>query len=1083
MKLLLPAAVVVLCSSCLGGVVVTSPRVFEEQKLGLRVIAGELHVPADGRWTVVEPTGESGLEQIYSEIENQEALRGDGARKRELAVEAGVEAGRWRTYNPYGILQSFAQNHGGKGPTSWDDPEFLETLPNYGRPWPANHTRDPRSEQQQREAQQKQFADLGLIPAASINSSGANPGLLSEAATPTPVILELAPSKDDGQHWVVFSDASVKRIPIDAALLARHHFSLSKKNVISPDIAARPTEKVLKLYALMRKPAIKSAVIEFINGRGPQRIAATWDLGAAQPDSSRAILSQWARLREQAWQLQGRQGDSPLLSAWLTLARPLYGAPEFAVFPRGMGANRRTAPTLASLLGGRAAVQETLQLQALGGRSSSKPLLLPGESTVLLASIPGLAAKSHPFAEMLQGKTSTPIPLAAFVPRDRAFLYASKPGSLAGILSPDSAFVARTTAFGPTSGWDYRLLDRYAEDLGVTPAIRDLLLKHSTVTECALFAPDLFFADGTDITLIARAGPASALAKAIKPVIGALSDQQGICTIPTPTGGTAYWAVRDDLWFASSDRGELAAALALQAAKGEGSLGESDEFRYMLHKLPLGEKSRAYVYLSDPFLRRLVGPELKIAQSRRIAARIEMEQLLAGALLRKLDQPGARSTREELTVLGYVASPSVGDDYELKDDYTVQSRSFGSLQRMKPLSAQHLVSVTPSEAAAYKQYLDAYSRFWRQYFDPIAMRLDGDRDDRLSLTTFILPLVDSTIYSAAREWLPVNGRPVRVPVFSQKPVALFSLALRDQAWTRIAGGLAHIVENYIGLSPEFYDLLGPGLHIAITDANPVVRVGGRDLGSAISASFGGTGRDEFLYAPILLNLFTRPTVVAVELTDPDRARQLLDGATGRMASFSETWVSTRFYQIENEPVWILSLRLLGLASTDFNLRIEQGYLLISNQPWTEPNRITATRPLTLAGAALALDPSALNVSLPAQFASETEEERSRAFAQMASLYPWIACLHCTVSEAARQQARLLGFSPALDFKELSWLNGQLHHARLGDPLDPRQPAYRRDTQFGLLDGVEQATLEMQFEDDGLRAIAAWKINASLPATK
>ena len=1074
MKLLF--AIAVLHASVLGAADLTieSPAVFEDQKLEMRVVSGAVKLPAEGRWSLLGPAAESGLEQAYLKIENLQALSGDGARKREMEIEEALTRGQWTAQSQLMMVRSFAETHQWHGPRAWDDPEFLDTVPNYGRPWPQNRQRNSSFESNQLANFHTSIENLGLIPSVEF------PPLDNGAPapkSPDPVILELAPPKDDGKHWVVYTDGSVKRVPIDTNLLARYNLVISKSKMIRSEPLARPAEQLITIYALARQKPGALVPVKFKDARSSRILTAAWDLRQPAPAQS-SSLKAWAELRALDWQTQAGAGEPTFVNTWLQLGPTLYGAGTGNPLIRQNGFIRNEMPSLASLLGGRAAAQETLQIQALrmGGRGFGNKSL---SREVALANIPGVDVKSHPFAEMIKGKTCAPIALANYVPRDRGFLYAAKPGCFADLFGTESAFVARSSAFGPTAGLDYRLLDRYTQDLGLTPAIRDMLLKNSSVLECALFVPDLFFADGTDITLIVRMDKSSPLTQLLRPMLSlTASAKDGISSIPASKGNTAFWTVRDDLWFASTRRSELSNTLALHTAKGEGSLGTSDEFRYMLNKLPLTPNSRAYIYLSDPFIRRLVGPEVKIAQTRRVAAQAQMEQLLAGALLRKLDQPEGKISSDKLAGLGYIPAQSSAN-CELKDDFTVESAPFGSLGRLKPLSAQELTQATPEEAAAYKAYIDSYSQFWRQYFDPIAMRLDCASDNQYTLATFILPLIDSTIYSAIRDWLPKEGRPSRVPEFSTPPVGVFSLALSDEGWTKISRELSRLVENYIGLSPEFYDLLGPALHVAVTDANPVVRLGGRDLASLFPATLGGgMGQGALIYAPVLLNVLTRPTTIAVELTNSARARQLLEQAAARRpGAGADAWVGVQFYQIENQPAWILSLRLIGVASIDFELRVENNYLVIANQPWGEINHVTGSRPLALDGAALTLDTRALKVSLPALFAGEAEAERDRTFGQMAYLYPWMAALRSSAQEALKHQSSAMGFCPVIDAGDISWRDGELFHAKYGSPTERRQPAHRAGSRFGLLDGVDTAALEMQFEDDGLRTLISWALNS------
>src|SRR6185436_3915016 len=49
-------------------------------------------------------------------------------------------------------------------------------------------------------------------------------------------------------------------------------------------------------------------------------------------------------------------------------------------------------------------------------------------------------------------------------------------------------------------------------------------------------------------------------------------------------------------------------------------LGETDEYRYMRTLFPYGAKEEdGFIYLSDPFIRRIIGPSVKLTERRRLA--------------------------------------------------------------------------------------------------------------------------------------------------------------------------------------------------------------------------------------------------------------------------------------------------------------------------------------------------------------------------------------------------------------------------------------------------------------------------------
>ena len=170
----------------------------------------------------------------------------------------------------------------------------------------------------------------------------------------------------------------------------------------------------------------------------------------------------------------------------------------------------------------------------------------------------------------------------------------------------------------------------------------------------AVVLPDLFLIEGTDMTVVLRI-PQLALAK---PLLAALKvgdlAEGAPREVATPSGGKTWWAAKGDLLLVGTSRAELDLCLAVLAKGGEGSLGRSAEFRYMLTQLAPGAQTRMYAYFSDPFIRRLVGPAVKIAQLRRLQAKLSLEETSAAALLYRLDGHAEAPTVERLVAAGYL---------------------------------------------------------------------------------------------------------------------------------------------------------------------------------------------------------------------------------------------------------------------------------------------------------------------------------------------------------------------------------------------------------------------------------------------
>ena len=404
----------------------------------------------------------------------------------------------------------------------------------------------------------------------------------------------------------------------------------------------------------------------------------------------------------------------------------------------------------------------------------------------------------------------------------------------------------------------------------------------------------------------------------------------------------------------------------------------------------------------------------------------------------------------------------------------------GSLDRLRTLQEVPVERVTPAEAEAYEQYVDRYSQYWRQFFDPIAVRLNDTATGSLELETFILPLIDSSIYNNLRTMLMSreDGQSLEVPQLQPPPILQFSANLRDEAWQQAAKDFSFFFQRYSGASPALLDDLGPSLHLAVFDADPVIALGSGDLMGAFGSNTLRAGRNNgMIMAPIALSLLTRPCTIMVETRDPERtARFLRHSASGRLPRNNDRDFSVSFYQIDNRDAWVWTLDVLGVVKLRFGLEVTDKYLVIRNIPWSNNDRIVRTTTAPLHSAGVTVSPAACRLQLPGLFASAADQERRSVIRGLGRLYPLVLSGVADVNSAGEQHQRLFGFHP-LHPQSGEWIWEDLHLAssQYGSALRQRQPSYDPERPFGLMQSVEKIELNMQFEDAGLRSKIVWKL--------
>ena len=792
--------------------------------------------------------------------------------------------------------------------------------------------------------------------------------------------------------------------------------------------------------------------------------------------SAALSIQNFVKARAQQWRPLLSRSEAPVLRIWLARHRELYGVRDL-----GTSSSRRTREArttdIVGVLGGRAAVRETLQLQLIGDPVSN----YLEERTIPISEIDGVEVKSHPFEKMLEDskKKSQRLPLADIVPSDHFFAYFASLSALQQFLGDGADFLFRLNSTVSVNNIDHELRSRYLERLGLTHSTLLTLLAIGAVREIGIVAPDLFFVDGTDVTAIVRVFGMDLVRRVLKLVDGTDVNEPGMITRELASGRKVFWATRDDFLLVSTNPQELEKVLYLHQKAGHGSLGQSTEFQYMMQQLPVTEQTQAYLYFSDPFIRHLVGPATKIAQLRRMQAKADLEMLTAGALLYKLDGHYGVPTISRLRKLGYIPKTFSQRDYTLRRDLVAESKKFGSIADLKSLSENSVDLVSSREAQAYRPYVQNYTRYWQQFFDPIAVRLDDAGDDAWELTTFILPLLDSPIYSQIAEAVSnkEDGARLKIPQLSSTPTSMLSLNVSDSLRIELTKELTSALTEYTPVSPAIFDSFGSAVHFVVQDSDPIVALGTGDIF--------GSFNEEMLrlegfpaVIPVLLSILTRPCKLLVELTDP---AQVLDFLRQAGLHRARDGGQGELYQLADKDAWIYRLDVYDMIQLHLKVAIENGYLVISNLPWAQRTTVKDTIEAPLNGARLQVNLATVSQQLPALHTKTYSDYRSVAVEGMGYLYPLLASgLAKSVAEAQKKHAALFGFTPVHPASgQWVWQDGEISSSAFGSAVRPIQPEFRKgDRDFGLFPEIHWMSVNMQLEDTGLRARLRWKLTTN-----
>ena len=824
-------------------------------------------------------------------------------------------------------------------------------------------------------------------------------------------------------------------------------------------------------------PSLRNAALVALERIGPQRqtipalVQAMRSGDLASRGAAAARLEAFARSRVELWKPLLRQSDAPVLKNWLARQEALYGfAPDEALLEPRREAVRQA--DYFDVMGGGAAIRESMQLELIDDPVTG----VDDSRKIEIDSIRGVRVESHPFDKMLEDSDEPirRIALAEHVPDDRFFAWFRNIDAFNDVLDGGAKQFVRFESSLSSKSVEYNLADRYMQRLGISRNMLDQLLALNAIEDFAVVAPNLFFIDGTDVAIVATL-TSPLITGAVLDLLGLKMPSEGIVSTRTSAEGeNIYWTILGDVLLLATNESEINGMLTLDPKRDKGSLGNSSEFLYMQQQLTKGDNTQAYLYFSDPFIRRLVSPKVKIAQLRRIQARAEMELLVAGAMLYLLDGYRNVPGKQQLIDRGYAPRFLEGRDYTISEDLIVSSELYGTIANLHPLEPAIVTRVSKRESNAYSAFVQNYTRYWRQFFDPIAVRLDDLGDGNYEMQSFILPLLDSRVYTEVKETLvtETTGQGLAIPSVTPVPSMMLSMNVNDDLRVSLSQSLADMLVEYASVDPEIFDSIGSGLHLAVQDSTPIVALGGGDIWAAVSKEMLNLeGFDSFL--PFVASIATQPSTIMIELAEPDKVREFLSEAVVQRA---EVGGSGELHKLKDREAWIYTLNFEDIVQIHLRLEIQGDYLLISNLPWTTAIRVGDTMATQLNGAQLTLDLSRIDKQLPALHTKVFTDYRTAAVDGMGYLYPLIqAGVADSVQQAIDRHFEIYGFKPVHPSRgEWMWRDSYLESTEFGTVLRPVQPAYEEgDRSFGLFPHVDRIGVNMQLEETGLRAIITW----------
>jgi hypothetical protein len=416
------------------------------------------------------------------------------------------------------------------------------------------------------------------------------------------------------------------------------------------------------------------------------------------------------------------------------------------------------------------------------------------EAAVPLKELEGPDAKSQPWKQLLAARNPAVSLLSRSVPVDGWFIEVRSPGKAFAMLEQSREWTDYLATQTFADAADPRVVPRLLRQLLLDVDPKQSLDLGRAVGAIALTGGDLALDAGSDLTILAEVKDAALFRSVVDPAFDQ-AVKAGLKWVHGKHAGVAYRGVTGAdctirVYLAEPTPGLHVRSNSLPGlkrvldviAKKSGALGDSDEFRHVRTLMPLGAAEEdGILYLSDPYLRRMVSAPARLVERRRavglshlrlIGHAAELYATQFGkkpASLRDIEKSGL----SPIFNVGPFASP-FGGAYSLSADGLVGVCSIlGTVDAPTPISELPHSDATPQEAKLYREFAKESSE--SKTFDPIVCRL-GITPTKLRLETLVLAKTDDPVYKAMAEWLA--GPPVRLDALPVPNKNLFSINLQ-----------------------------------------------------------------------------------------------------------------------------------------------------------------------------------------------------------------------------------------------------------------------------------------------------------------
>lgn len=653
---------------------------------------------------------------------------------------------------------------------------------------------------------------------------------------------------------------------------------------------------------------------------------------------AKRIFQDWARKQNEHFaRLLTYYPDETFFQYCLLQSEARYGIKPPKI-PKGMPTRDGLEDGLYKLFSGSLAIQESLQRQTL----SAAPVR--GAYTQHISTIPGPQLKSLDYDQLLQqrleedGVKPQVHDITRLVPADQYFLHFNSVQALGEAVDLASQWGDDLLRLYTLTAQDSRMRAKLEQQLGVDREGLERLFEQGAAKEVAVTGSDPYLLDGTDVTVLLRVVDEGAFTKeslawadeirnSHPDLVERDFNYRGHQVTVRYTNDrlvSSFFTQHDDYYVYSNSHRAIRRVVDA-ALNEEESLYSALDYRYITTILPpvAGDKS-GYYFASESFIKRIVGPEAKITQKRRVQCFNNLVMQNNASLFFRLEYGRSPKSLSEMIEKRFIAAEKIacpnGGSYAFDaESDTCTCSAHNRLRYLTPNAELSVLKISAAEADEYKRYKTRYRAFWQDMFDPIATRITVA--PRVRLETCVLPLANSSVYSDFRRLVDKNPQPIDVARLAPSAVAsLVMVPGRDNTaeYLKLIPGISDVVND----DPTLTDLswLGDRVSLHFCDGEIVFEIDPTQLRPVDVPMLGKAPAAWQALVGALVMTANMPVYATVDVENKEKAERLLDQFSkqvflrgGKVGPLPTKLDAYRLPDYQDHEIYVLSARLHAVA--------------------------------------------------------------------------------------------------------------------------------------------------------------------------